>query len=352
MRRAAVLALLLVVLLTSCSQPVAGGNPSEVASTPGTPSDVASTPGTPSDVASTPGDPYLSLARSLHSRGVQIWWEADLVARWLDSPAAFDKAVARLGELAQQPGTAGFKVADELGYRDGLASPGQATRFLTAVRQALTKVAPGKEVLVDVVVPELGCLPWRDAAGRSCADKAVRKDPAASVPAITGYLRAHLIDRLDVSTGLLDESTYAGRGLTRQQAQTQAWQHLTALGWPRLTALQARKALAAANGYQGSDDDAAVDVGLYVDTPVAAGANAVDIWTWRQRYSGRTVSLLAADLAPNPLWTALGRAHRAGVRLVTHMTPSTLPSDPAAAGHELDLVASVFSTVFVAAGTG
>jgi hypothetical protein len=303
-------------------------------------------------VSATSGDKYVALAQQLNSRGVQIWWESDLVARWLEGKTAFDKAVARLGDVARQPGTAGFKIADELGYGDRIDSADEARKFLIAAREALARVAPGKQVLIDVVVPELGCLPWHDTAGQTCAAKARQKDPAASADSITGYLHEHLVDRLDLSVGLLDASTYAGRGLTRLQAQQEAWQHVVDQGWPALTVIQARKALAAQNGYQGSDADAASDVALYIDAPVSAGAKAVDIWTWRQPYSGQTVSLLAADLSPNSLWTALSRAHEKGIQLVTHMTPSSMPTDPVASALECDLAASVFTAVFVAAGTG
>ena len=86
--------------------------------------------------------------------------------------------------------------------------------------------------------------------------------------------------------------------------------------------------------------------------PSHEGARAVDIWTWRQPYDGATVSLLADSLAPNPLWSALQQARASGVSLVTHMTPSTLPTDPVALAHECDVAATVFSAVFVAAGTG
>ena len=44
--------------------------------------------------AAASGDPYLDLARTLHDRGVDVWFEADLVKRWLEGPAALDKAVA------------------------------------------------------------------------------------------------------------------------------------------------------------------------------------------------------------------------------------------------------------------
>ena len=297
-------------------------------------------------------DPYVGLATMLHARHVRIWWETDLVARWLEGPAAFDAVIARLGRLAQVDGTVGFKVADEIGYGDGLSTPDEVARFLMDTRRALDRVAPGKRLLVDAIVPELGCLPWHGEDQQSCVDAARHDYPAATVAAMTGYLRSGTLDNLDLSSGLLDASFYASRGLTVRQAQQEAWAHVVEWGWAGLTTLQARKALAAPGGYQGSAADAAADAALYVDVPVASGAEAVDIWTWRQPYDGRTVSLLDADLGGNPLWTALLDLHASGVRLFTHMTPSQLPTASAAYAHECDLAAAAFTDVFVAAGTG
>lgn len=346
-----------VMLVAGCSGKSQGGDPT------GTPSPISATASQqPPDPGSTPttgsvpvdlaGDRYVALANALHHRGVAVWWETDLVAKWLEGPAAFDQAIARLGQLAKVPGTAGFKISDEIGYGDGLTSTAQATDFLAQARSRLTQVAPGKQILVDAVVPELGCLPWRGGNQEGCAQRVRQKYPAASAAAVESYLRARLIDRLDLSTGLLDDSTYARWGLDRQTAQTDIWKRIRAQGWGSLTILQSRKALADADGYQGSADQAASDAATYVDIPVAAGAQAVDIWTWRQRYQGKMVSLLAPNLQANPLWTAMLQRHRQGVRLITHMTPSTLPTDSAGYNHECDLAAQAFTAVFVAAGTG
>jgi hypothetical protein len=201
-------------------------------------------------------------------------------------------------------------------------------------------------------VPELGCLPWRGANQEGCAQRVRRKYPAATAAAVESYLRAGLIDRLDLSSGLLDESTYASWGLDRQTAQTDAWNRVRAQGWESMTILQARKALAVADGYQGSADQAGADAATYIDVPVGAGATAVDIWTWRQRYQGQVVSILAPDLKTNPLWTALVRRRQQGVQLITHMTPSMLPTDSAGFDRECDLAADAFTAIFVAAGTG
>jgi hypothetical protein len=345
--RLSVLLLVAVVLAGCTASPSQPRSEAPRSATPPSPTSAGPSP----DAVVHTSDPYIGLAAMLHARHVRVWWETDLVARWLEGPTAFDTAVARLGRLAQVPGTVGFKVADELGYGDGLRSPDDAARFLTDAHRALARVAPGKRLLVDAIVPELGCLPWRSDA-QSCVDAARRDYPAATVDAMTRYLRSGALDNLDLSTGLLDASFYASRGLTVRQAQQEAWAHVVSWGWGRFTTLQARKALAAAGGYQGSAANADDDTAVYVDVPVASGAKAVDIWTWRQSYDGQTVSLLNAGLADNPLWTSLVRLHGSGVHLFTHMTPSQLPTAPAAYAHECDLAAAAFTDVFVAAGTG
>ena len=297
-------------------------------------------------------DPYINLGLKLHRRGVHVWYETDLVSSWLAGPASFRSTVARLRVLARVPGVVGFKIADELGYNDGLHSAAETTRFLRAADRSLARVAPGKQVLVDAIVPALGCLPWRGADERQCAASADAKYPAASIDAMRGYLRAGLLDRLDLSTGLLDASTYAGWGVSTEQAQQEAWAQVDQWGWGQLTKLQARKALADVGGYQGNQTQAAADTSVYVTTPATAGAHAVDVWTWRQPYDGNTVSLLGAHLAANPLWDELRTERRDGVALFTHMTPSTLPKRAGAVDRECDRVAQVFDSVFVAAGTG
>jgi hypothetical protein len=294
----------------------------------------------------------VNLARQLSARGVQVWFEADLVARWQQGPAAFQAGLDRLGRLADVPGVAGFKVADELGYGDGINTPAQAADFLRAVRTGMHRVAPHAQVLIDVVVPELGCLAWTKAGSASCAAEERAKHPAATEASVTGYLRAGLVDRLDLSTSLLDEWTYRSWGLSQPQAQLAAWQHVNHLGWQDLTTLQSRKALADAGGYQGSPEQADTDVHTFVGVPVSQGARSVDIWTWRQEYDGRTVSLLADSLQPNPLWQRLATERRDGVHLITHITPSLLLPTARQRSQEYALVASVFDTAFVAAGTG
>jgi hypothetical protein len=358
--RFAVLIAGLLVLVSGCSKAVPEANPTAASpgitntATPAQPTGVPR-PGASPSAAPAPNfsaDRYVALATALHKRGVAIWWETDLVARWLEGPASFDQAITRLAELGKVPGVVGFKVSDEIGYKDGLTTMAEAAEFLRQAKGRLAKVAPGKQLLVDAIVPELGCLPWRGTNQQGCAQRVRLKYPAATAAAMESYLRAGLIDRLDLSTGLLEDVTYAKWGLTKREAQTDAWNRVKNQGWPQLTILQARKALAEPGGYQGSAGQASDDTTTYIDVPVAAGAKAVDIWTWRQQYQGNTVSLLGNGLSPNPLWTDLVRQRDRGRQLITHMTPSEMPTDDSAFAHECDLAAAAFTAVFVAAGTG
>jgi hypothetical protein len=90
-------------------------------------------------------------------------------------------------------------------------------------------------------------------------------------------------------------------------------------------------------------------LGTFVDTPVRLGAAAVDVWTWRQRYQGATYRLLDPGLRTNALWDGLVARHRAGDRLFTHFSPSSVE---VGLDTDLHLLATAFTDVFVAAGTG
>jgi hypothetical protein len=247
----------------------------------------------------------------------------------------------------------GFKIADELGYQDGLGSEHEARLFLRDANAALDRVAPGARVLVDVVVYELGCLDWTGGPTQEVCGNEARADyPAASVSAITGYLDSGLIDVLDLSTGLLEPDDYHRWGVSRDEVQTKAWRHVEDLGWGDLVRLQARKALAQPGGYQASPEQTAADVRTYVTLPLENGAKAIELWTWRQPYDSNVVSLLPEDLRVTPLWATLEQLHTGGAKFFTNMTPSAMPQDPTARARECAVAARVFSTVLVAAGTG
>jgi hypothetical protein len=296
--------------------------------------------------------PYDRAIDAAHRAGLRVWIETDLVRRWLQGPDSFKAAVAMVAEEATHKGVAGIKIADELGYHDGLDTPAKIRAFLDASASALRVAAPGKPLLVDMIVPELGCLPGFQLAIRwavICAAHARGSYPQLALSEVDSYLASRDVDVLDLSTGLLPDTTYTGWGVDIATAQRTAWQEVSRRGWADYVTLQARKALA----HPGADRDSRADVdaqlATFVDIPLGQGATAVDVWTWRQLYEGDMYRLMDPGLRSNALWQALIARHAAGHRLFTHLSPNSVE-----VGLDIDLrtLARVFTDVLIAAGTG
>lgn len=295
---------------------------------------------------------YRDAVRVAVADHLRVWIEADLVKRWEEGPAWFRAAVSRVAALADRPGVAGIKIADELGYNDGMNSVSEISRFLSAAAGALRAAAPHKLILVDMVVPQLGCLPGHQIPGSpavACAAREQAAYPQIALPEVDRYLRMHAIDVLDLSTYLLPAGTYKSWGTTTDAAQTAAWREVDRRGWAGLVQLQARKALAHPGPFAGTPAQAAADLRIYVDIPLASGAHAVDIWTWHQDYAGQIYSLMNPGMRPNALWDQLVRARDADDVLFTHFSPHSVESGVRA---DLARIATVFTDIFLPAGTG
>ncbi|WP_330476160.1 hypothetical protein [Terrabacter sp. C0L_2] len=296
---------------------------------------------------------YAALVDAVVAHGGKVWIETDLLKAWLAGADAYQGVLSRVVVLADRPGVDGVKIADELGYRDG-ASPQQARDFLTHTTAAIHRALPGRKVLVDLIVPELGCAAWIEQTGPSherraqCASAARERDPAATLAAVDGYVASGGLDVVDLSAGLLSEGEYAAWGTTRNAVMAAAWDEAHRR-WGGQVRLQARKALAHPGRYPGTAASAAADVETFVDLPLAHGARAVDVWTWSQPYKDGTYQLTDPGLASNPLVEQLRARRGRGVELWTHMTPSSLQVGSAA---DVAAATAIFSTIFVASGTG
>ena len=283
---------------------------------------------------------------------LQVWIEADMVKRWEEGPASFEAAVNRVAALADRPGVVGIKIADELGYNDGMNSAAKIRKFLSATASALHSAAPGKLLLVDMLVPQLGCMPGHQPVGSAparCSASARAEYPQLSLPDVDSYLRMRVIDVLDLSTDMQADSTYTAWATTADAAQADAWREVNDLGWPALVRLQARKALAGPGGFQGTESVAAADVTEFIDIPLHSGAHAVDIWTWHQEYDGQMYQLINTGKQPNALWSKLVQLRRNGDVLFTHMSPHSVETSVRS---DLAQIATVFTDVFLPAGTG
>lgn len=296
--------------------------------------------------------PYEVAIDAAARRGLRVWLEADLVKRWLAGRTEFDAGVRQLARLARRPGVIGIKIADELGRGDGLRTPVQVLAFLRDSRAALRTLAPGKSIMIDIVVPELGCLPGellQPLWATVCGVRARARYPALALAQVDRYLSSGYVDTVNLSTSLYPDRTYAGWGTTRDEAQRAAWAEVARRGWADQVRIRARKALAHPGVDRRSSAELRRDVATYVDAPLRYGAEAVDIWTWRQGYGGQTMRLLDPGLRPNRLWAELRARKARGDQLFTHFTPT---STELGISQDLDVLAQVFADVLVAAGTG
>jgi hypothetical protein len=294
---------------------------------------------------------YVALADAVAAHGARVWVETDLVRAWRAGPATYATVLDTVVSLADRPGVDGVKIADELGYNDGIDAAA-ASKLLAQATHDIHARLPGRKVMVDMIVPELGCLAWQGSLASTgmtdCAAHENDRNPATTIAAVDGYLRQGGLDVLDLSAGLRSESEYARWGTNTDEAMRSIWVEASRR-WGGLVTLQARKALAHPGKYPGTKAQAEADVHTFVDLPLANGAKAVDIWTWGQPYQGGTYQLTDPGLGDNALVEALRTRTKQGVQLWTHMTPSSLQR-----GLTEDVAAAVgtFGTILVASGTG
>ncbi len=294
--------------------------------------------------------PYVKLARALVGKGADVWVEADFVKAYLAGPERYRQVLSISLDLALRKGVTGIKIADELGYHDGTTRT-SAHALLVAAARDIHAAQPGTKVLIDVVVPELGCLSWteRPTTGmRVCGASTRVRNPAASLDAVDSYVATGALDVINLSPGLRDETYYTDQGVSRDQAMRLAWREAVRRWGSRVT-LQARKALAHPGPYPYTAARAEADVHTFVDIPLSEGAQAVDIWAWAQEYRGQLVTLTDPGGRPNALTRALQKRRDKGAKLWTHMTPSALQMD---LSRDVKAVSAQFDSVLVAAGTG
>ncbi len=298
-----------------------------------------------------PRIPYVDLVDTIAAQGSTVWIEVDLVKAWQTGPQRYADVLNIAVKLASRPGVVGIKIADELGYHDGIDTPERARDFLAQASSDIRSRLPGTKILVDMIVPQLGCVAWaaEQAERLDCSTTAGNNSPAATIDAVDTYLGSKTFDVLDLSAGLRDPADYLAWKTTRDAAMRAVWKEVVRRHWGVLVRLQARKALAHSGSYAGGTAQAEQDLRTFVDIPLANGAQAVDIWTWNQQYKGTTYRLFDTGLKANALTAELVQRRAAGAHLFTHMTPSSLQVNT-----KTDVLAAtaIFGSVFVAAGAG
>ncbi|NUR59952.1 MAG: hypothetical protein HOV87_14965 [Catenulispora sp.] len=349
----------------SGSSPTAAGT----AATAPTASDAKGTPALPGGVPpdypawATPISPYTKSLdkwtapmKAADAAGLKVWIETDLVKAWKTGPDRFATTIGQLAaEAAADPGVVGFKIADELGQnpQTSTASPEEALRFLHDARAALHAAAPGKLILIDVIGYDLGCVPGSTAAGRAkCLSDNAGNDARLDLGTIDRIVDSGYVDELDITTDMLRPEQYQKNfKVTRAQAQQAAFAEVQRRGWDKKVIVNTRKALSWNTDTIPDVATAAALVPDFIDVPTAAGAKAVDTWSFSQVYgkTGRPVYQMSPGYETNALWDALKAEKARGVQLFTHYTPS---SSLGSVGQDIAAISQAFTGVFCAAGTG
>ena len=151
----------------------------------------------PQPEALSPLADYQAAVQAAVADHLKVWIETDLVKRWQEGPTWFRAAVSRVAELARQPGVVGIKIADELGYNDGMNSVSKISKFLSAVgpgaaRRRARQADPGRHGGAAARLPARP--PGARLAGRSLRQPGTSRLPAARA-ARGRQVPAHARDR-------------------------------------------------------------------------------------------------------------------------------------------------------------
>ena len=305
--------------------------------------------------AAQPRPQYAALVDAVVAKGGRVWIETDLLKAWLEGPERYDSVLSTVLSLADRAGVDGIKIADELGYRDG-ASPEEVRDFLARDHLGHSRAAcPGTRCSSTSSCRELGCLRVgarrhrRTSSRDACAEAARSKNPASTLAAVDGYIAAGWPGRHRPESGAAQPEQVRslghlrdagdGHGLVRGRPSMgrqgagcrlgRRWRRRTAMREPRPT----RPPMSTRSSTSRSQH----------------GAKSVDIWTWRQPYKGGSYMLTNPGLVPNALVEELRKRRARGADLWTHMTPSSLHVGLAP---DVEAATALFSTIFVASGTG
>ena len=264
------------------------------------------------------------------------------------------RASRRVAELASRPGVVGIKIADELGYHDGLDTPEpRSARSCDATATALRQRRPGKLILVDMIVPELGCLPGQQPPLRwatICAARARGDYPQLALPAVDSLRgqRRHRRARPEHLDPAAEDVRRLGLGRDHRAAAGLAGGRPARLGHggsPCTPGGPSRTPAATRPAPRTPTRSCARS--STCRSPPVPGRSTCGPGARSTR--GRSTGCWTRACAPTPCGWALRQRRAAGAVLFTHFTPSSVE-----VGLDADLaaLASVFTDVFIAAGTG
>ncbi|MCW2878061.1 MAG: hypothetical protein JWQ95_2161 [Sphaerisporangium sp.] len=316
-------------------QPTASSAPEPSASTAPEPS---AAPSASKQALAAPNDTTGKAAAAAVKLGMRVWIESELAPAWTAGKDQFDAAVASMAAQASRPGVVGVKFAQDLGYW-GFKSATDVRKFVKDSSSALrAAMPPGRQLAVDVVVPEMGC-----GVSEPCQAGLRAKYPLITRANVEKYVLTGDVDHVNVSSGLF-ASEYAAYKITPDKALRNQWIAVRARGWDTRVHIGAREvglAHSGANKLTAAQAEAAAK--LRVDLPLQAGVQTVMLWTHRQSWDGATWRILDQGLATNTVWKALQARKGLGRLSVTFDA-----SDPEkSTTQDLSKLAEVFDEVYI-----
>ncbi|MEU6721183.1 hypothetical protein ABZ897_57860 [Nonomuraea sp. NPDC046802] len=296
-------------------------------------------------------DPVGQALAQAQKQSLRIWLESDLVNVWKAGPAQLKVAAERLKLYANQSGVVGVKFAYDLGLR-GFNSTDEIARFVREASQVLRATLPaGRQIAVDVVIPELGC-----GAHQACVAAMRKAHPLTTLAAVERFVLSGGIDAVNISPGLFSKE-YEPFKIQPATAISNVWLRIRLLSWktkmPGLFIGSREIGLAHADetrSNKGDADEVARErdaanklVNERVDVPLARGVDHVVLWTWKQSFSGQTWRLTDSGGGSNAVWDAL-RTRQNLLRLSVAYNPREPETNVA---DDVQRIAEVASAIFI-----
>ena len=201
---------------------------------------------------------------------------------------------AIIQQVKSNPGTiSGIRVADRVNQR---LTPDQAIAYLKATGGVFHSQIPGVPVLVDVTDWELTCgLPGQT----SCRAHANDEYRYCTNDILTRIYKSGLVDGFEVAVNLKDDDADAmAKAMSRAREM-----------FPSPFLLYSRSASLSfdEDNYSGDDQQARRQVAAFIEAPLKAGIDGIDLWAWHRPWKNELRTFLNKDGSDNPLWNEMVR---------------------------------------------
>ncbi|GEM_PF-6013378 len=243
-------------------------------------------------VASVPDGGDLQLVRDAAAAGLRVYVEFDKKREYAEGRDISPTVAAVVDEARAVPGLiSGIRVADRL---NEFLDPDTSLGYLRATGGVFHREIPGIPVLVDANDWELTC---GYSGQSSCTDHLQDRFRFERNDVLELLYRSGYVDGFLLSDNIKNFDV---------DVQAAAWRRARAM-YPRPFLLfSASPELSFPDpAYPSDPATARREVDAIVRTPLALGADGVDIWAWHRPWDHTLRTILNKDGAPNALWTSL-----------------------------------------------